>query len=561
MFTRWGPSRLAPAALVVLATVGGSGALAGTAGAVSTPTLKGIPEQGKTLTVSPANSDTVWKRCRSTCGTVGTKGATTYTLVSADVGATIKVVQNTVRSAPTPVVFPILLPPAITGSMIEGQTVSATPQWSVPPPTGAQLSYSWSRCTASGTSCVPTSNPGGPQYGLTSSDVGHVIAVAVSDTEPSGPPASQGPESTTGSSPVAAADAPGPTPSTAASTTSILASPSSATTNQLVTLIATITSADSGKPPTGTVAFADGGATIPGCGSVPANSFGQSVTVTCPAKFTAASSPEQLTAAFTPAKGSPVSSSSSPPMSLTIRKDSTTSSVDVSNPTVAVGGRATYNASIQGVLGGPVNPSGTVEFLDHGTPIVGCTTRPIATTSVGSSASCVVSYNRLGSHSITVAYSGDGNYFGSGSSSATSVTVRSVSLGAVSSTMQWSFRITPSYTRVLGLLIDSVSAGTSVVVKCQGGGCPFARLSTMVHQSTRCPTHGRAKCTTQRSKNIDLASGFHSRRLHNGALIRIYLTRPQWIGKYYAFTIRAAVPPRIRIACLAPGSTAPGVGC
>jgi len=226
---------------------------------------------------------------------------------------------------------------------------------------------------------------------------------------------------------------------------------------------------------------------------------------------------------------------------------------------VAVGSTATYSASIEGVLSGPVNPSGTAEFLDHGTPIAGCTARPIATTSVGSSARCVVSYNRVGSHSITVAYSGDGNYIGSSSPSATSVTVRSVSLGVVSSTMQWSFRITPSYTRVLGLLINSVSAGTALVVRCHGQGCPFARQASTIRRSTRCPTKG--KCTTQRSRNVDLESEFRSRRLHNGVLITISLTRPQWIGKYYAFRIRAGAPPRIRIACLAPGSTAPGVGC
>jgi hypothetical protein len=503
--------------------------------------------------VSPANASNVWKRCNPACVKIaGETGATHYKLVKKDVGATIEVVQNAATSAPTPVVFPILLPAGITGSMAEGQTVTATPQWSVmPAPDGAQISYSWSRCTASGTSCVPISQASGEQYQLTTADVGHEIGLAVTDTEPSG--ASQGPKSTTTASPVSAADA--------ASATSILASPSSATTNQVVTLIATVTSADSGQPPTGTVAFANSGAGIPGCGSVPANSSGQSVTVTCPARFAAAGSPEQLTAAFTPAPGSPVSSSSSAPTSLTIRKDSTISSVGVSNPSVAVGSRATYTASIQGSLGGPVKPLGTVEFFDHRAPISGCTTRPLATTSVGSGASCVVGYQRSGSHSITVAYPGDGNYTGSGSRSPTSVTVRSVLLGAVSSTMQWSFRFTPSYTSVLGLLIDSVSAGTSVVVKCHGGGCPFAKRSTMIHQSTRCPTRGKHKCTTQRSRSFNLQSGFRGRRLRNGTRITIYLTRPQWVGKYYQFAIRAAAPPRIRIACLAPGSSAPGVGC
>jgi Bacterial Ig-like domain (group 3) len=358
---------------------------------------------------------------------------------------------------------------------------------------------------------------------------------------------------------VAAADAPSLTSSTAATTTSVLASLSSATTNQLVTLIATITSADSGKPPTGTVAFANGGATVPGCGSVPANSFGQSVTVTCPAKFTAASSPEQLTAVFTPSPGSSVSGSGSSPVSLTIRKDSTTSSIDVSSPTVALGSPETYIANFQGVLSGSVKPSGTAEFFDLGKPIAGCTHSPLTATSVGAQAGCVVRYTSPGSHSVSVSYPGDANYLGSVSQAATQVNARLISLGAISSTMQWTFRVTPSYTRVLGLLINSVSAGTNLVVRCHGRGCPFAREASTIRQSTRCPTKG--KCTTRRSRNVDLESVFRSRRLHNGALITIFLTRPQWVGKYYQFTIRAGAPPRIRIACLAPGSTAPGVGC
>jgi hypothetical protein len=159
--------------------------------------------------------------------------------------------------------------------------------------------------------------------------------------------------------------------------------------------------------------------------------------------------------------------------------------------------------------------------------------------------------------------------------------------------MQWSFHFTRSYTRVLALLIDSVSAGTSVIVKCQGKGCPFAKRSTIVHQSTRCPAKGKgkgcpfakrstmvhqstrcpakgkgkaqakakAKCVTQRSRSLNLESAFRGRRLRGGARVTIFLMRPQWVGKYYQFAIRTSGAPRIRIACMAPGSTAPGVGC
>jgi len=349
----------------------------------------------------------------------------------------------------------------------------------------------------------------------------------------------------------------------AASTTFLLTSPISATTNQLVTVIATVTSTSSAKPPNGTIAFSNRGKAIPGCGSIPADGQGQqSVTVTCLAAFAAGSSPEQLTAVFTPSPGSPVSASGSAPVSLTIRKDSTTSSIDVSSPTVALGSRETYTANVQGILGGSVKPSGTAEFLDHGKRIAGCATSPLTATSIGSQASCAVRYSSSGSHAVSVSYPGDANYLGSASQSAP-VTVRSISLGVVSSTMQWTFNVTPSYTGVLGLLIDSVSPGTNVLVRCHGRGCPFARQATTIRRSKRCvaESKGKVKCTEIRSTNVDLESGFRRRRLREGAQIAIFLTRPQWIGKYYQFTIRAGAPPRIRIACLAPGSTAPGVGC
>jgi hypothetical protein len=550
-----------PATVLTLSTFVVAGLLAAPAMAAP-PTLFGTPEQGSTLTLTPdaTATATTWMRCDanatpSSCSAITPNSPTTYKLTPADVGFTIEVQQTplgggTETAGPTAVVIPNLLAPSFSGSTAENQTLTATPQWSAAAPAAASITFSWTRCNGSGCVAVATATPS--QYRLASADIGSEIQVEVTATA-SG--ITQHASAAIG--PIAAANA--------TSVTSIVASPTSATTNQVVTLIATVTATLSGKSPNGTVAFANRGTAVPGCGSVPASTLNQSVTVICTTAFPAASSPEQLTAGFTPAKGSPVTGSSSAPASVTIRRDSSTSSVDVSNPTVALGRTATYTASIQGSLAGSVKPSGTVEFLDQGQPIAACTTRPLPTTTVGSQASCVVRYPHSGSHSITIAYPGDANFLGSGSPSATRVTVRPISVGTVNSTMQWSFHFTRSYTRVLALLIDSVSAGTNVVVKCHGKGCPFAKRSTMVHQNTRCPTKGKAKtktkCVTQRSRSIDLESGFRGRRLRGGARVTILMMRPQWVGKYYQFAIRTSGPPRIRIACLAPGSTAPGVGC
>ncbi|MGH3422055.1 MAG: hypothetical protein ACRDOD_20970, partial [Streptosporangiaceae bacterium] len=50
-------------------------------------------------------------------------------------------------------------------------------------------------------------------------------------------------------------------------------------------------------------------------------------------------------------------------------------------------------------------------------------------------------------------------------------------------------------------------------------------------------------------------------RLRVGAKVTVSITRTHWIGRYYSFSMRAHRGPRIRINCLAPGHSKPGVGC
>ena len=84
--------------------------------------------------------------------------------------------------------------------------------------------------------------------------------------------------------------------------TALSATPSSPATNQAVTLSATV-AASSGTA-AGTVSFDGNGTALAGCASQPIAVNGASGTATCQATFTAASSPEALTAVFTPAAGS-----------------------------------------------------------------------------------------------------------------------------------------------------------------------------------------------------------------------------------------------------------------
>jgi adhesin/invasin len=158
----------------------------------------------------------------------------------------------------------------------------------------------------------------------------------------------------------------------AQSTTSLLVSPPDAlVTNEEATLIATITSSLASAPPVGTITFEDGGNPIGGCGGSVAPSA-QSVTVTCQTPLPASESPAQLTAVFTPSAGSGVAGSASPAASVAIGLDQTSTSLELSKPAVSVGARVTYTATVMPTHSGPVKPSGRVEFLDQGQPIIAC---------------------------------------------------------------------------------------------------------------------------------------------------------------------------------------------
>jgi hypothetical protein len=54
---------------------------------------------------------------------------------------------------------------------------------------------------------------------------------------------------------------------------------------------------------------------------------------------------------------------------------------------------------------------------------------------------------------------------------------------------------------------------------------------------------------------------FAGRHLGVGTLVSVSIAKPGWIGKSFVFTTRSAATPRIKVACLAPGSNRPGRGC
>ena len=186
------------------------------------------------------------------------------------------------------------------------------------------------------------------------------------------------------------------------SSTSLVASASALVTNQNVTLFATV----NGGPgsPSGSITFSVGGVPIAGCVAEPITPSNPAAT--CQTSFAASTSPERLTAAFIPNSASTAPGSTGA-TTLTVTPDSTSVSLDVST-TVDVAQGTTYTATVAppASRSGPVEPSGSVEFLDNGMPIPSCLNQAL----VNASATCTLTYNAVGTHSITARYGGDSNF-------------------------------------------------------------------------------------------------------------------------------------------------------
>jgi hypothetical protein len=174
------------------------------------PTISGRAVEGATLTTSTglwANSPTSyvykWQRC-GTDGTgcssdVQTGPSRRYTLTSADVGRTIRVVVTASnadgRSDPAPsdatdVISSRRGPrntaaPAISGDATEGQQLTVSPgTWA--PATGVLFGYQWQRCDAANSNCRNVAGANGSSYTAGALDVGSQLRVLVRAQSASG---------------------------------------------------------------------------------------------------------------------------------------------------------------------------------------------------------------------------------------------------------------------------------------------------------------------------------------------------------------------------------------
>lgn len=193
---------VAAGALVLGAVFGRPGdSRAAATAAPPTPTIGGTPQEGQTLTAKESGASTytwAWERCdQNGNGCAAISGATsqTYTLVTADVGHTLRVTATdkngglSATSVPTAVVSAAAAPkntapPTISGTAAVGSTLTASEgTWSGSP---TAYAYAWDRCDKSGNSCAAIGGAKSSTYKLTNADAGTTLRVAVTASNSAG---------------------------------------------------------------------------------------------------------------------------------------------------------------------------------------------------------------------------------------------------------------------------------------------------------------------------------------------------------------------------------------
>ncbi len=173
------------------------------------PSITGTDQDGRVLTAEPGqwtgtvpiNYSYQWETCNSTgasCKHITTEGtASTYRLISADIGMTLRVIvtaanqagSTLVTSEPTPVIAagsPLdLAAPAVSGTAQDGATLYTTNgSWVGTAP--ITYTYAWERCSSEGTGCTAIGGATTAAYALEPADIGHKLRVSVTATNAQG---------------------------------------------------------------------------------------------------------------------------------------------------------------------------------------------------------------------------------------------------------------------------------------------------------------------------------------------------------------------------------------
>jgi hypothetical protein len=173
------------------------------------PAITGLATAGETLnatagawTGSPTAYAYQWRHCTSSasgCTSIAGAVASSYRLASGDVGQRMSVTVTATNAggsssanapmtamvtAPLPPAPVNTAPPKISGSAVEGQTLSVTTgAWTGEP---TSYSYRWQDCNALGEGCLNVSAATDSSYTLAASNVGSTVRVLVTATNEGG---------------------------------------------------------------------------------------------------------------------------------------------------------------------------------------------------------------------------------------------------------------------------------------------------------------------------------------------------------------------------------------
>jgi putative cell wall-binding protein len=271
-----------------------------------------------------------------------------------------------------------------------------------------------------------------------------------------------------------------------ATTTTVVSGIGSSVATQHVTLTATVAavSPGAGTPSSGTVAFYETGTSISGCTAKPVSSGAAHCTTT----FKAPGSPHSVKAKYSgdlTYKPSPTSAV----FTETVTSKPTTATAVTGNGTSVTGQPVTLTATVTVTVPGSGTPTGgVVEFFSKGSPIPGCTAKPVT----AGKAHCTTSFKAATStYAIHARYGGDTTL----KSSPTSLTVIQTVDKATTSTV-----VTGNGTSVAG---QPVTFTATVTPQAPGGGTvnaghvEFYVTGAPISGCTAQPvTSGVAHCTT-----------------------------------------------------------------
>jgi len=173
------------------------------------PTITGTAQEGTTLTAdegawtgSPSSYAYQWEACDQdglVCGPIDGADSEQYTPGAALVGSRLRVTVTATNSggagtatsdltAPVLVAAPVnVSPPAVSGIVLEGETLSATTgDWEGDP---TSYEFLWQRCDENGESCNSVTWATESTYRLRPEDVGGTVRVEVTATNAGGPTA------------------------------------------------------------------------------------------------------------------------------------------------------------------------------------------------------------------------------------------------------------------------------------------------------------------------------------------------------------------------------------